>query len=77
VRGYTQITVYGKNFVDMGFGKVKCIFNNTYVMNATILETDIIKCDSPSLFTGIGYVMANGSAPFYNVSITLNDKEVT
>ena len=38
VTGYTQITVQGKNFIDMGFGKVKCIFNNTYYMNATILE---------------------------------------
>jgi len=38
VTGYTQITVFGKNFLDMGFGKVKCIFNLTYVMNATIME---------------------------------------
>ena len=31
----------------MGFGKAKCIFNNTWVMNATVMEMDIIKCDSP------------------------------
>ena len=45
--GYTQITVYGKNFVDLGVGKVLCAFNRTVFMNATVMEPDIIKCDSP------------------------------
>jgi hypothetical protein len=55
----------------MGFGKVKCIFNNTYYMNATILESDTIVCDSPPLSEEYS---ANGT--FYNVSITLNGKEL-
>ncbi len=76
VTGYTQITVFGKNFLDMGFGKVKCIFNLTYVMNATIMEQDVIKCDSPPLPPSQGY-SETGGVPFYNISITLNGKEIS
>ena len=46
-RGFTQITVHGKNFVSMGFGKTMCVFNETIYTNATVMERDIIKCDSP------------------------------
>lgn len=60
----------------MGFGKVKCIFNMTYVMNATIMEENIIKCDSPPLPSSLGY-SETGGVPFYNISITLNGKEIT
>ncbi len=74
VTGYTQISVFGKNFLDMGFGKVKCIFNNTIFMNATIMEQDIIKCDSPPLPASAVFP-DSGAAPFYEVSITLNGKE--
>jgi hypothetical protein len=71
VTGFTQISIKGRNFIDMGFGKVKCIFNNTYYMNATILDSDIITCDSPPLTEEFS---ANGT--FYNISITLNGKAV-
>ncbi len=74
VTGYTQITVFGKNFVDMGFGKVQCIFNNSIYMNATIMEEDIIKCDSPPLPAAFGF--SDQGAPFYEVSITLNQRDV-
>lgn len=75
----------GKNFIDMGFGKVKCIFNNTHIMNATIMEQDIIKCDSPELPNNLGFSDFSAGqlfsdfngAPFYNVSITLNGKEIS
>jgi len=40
--------VTGKNFIDMGFGKVKCVFNETF-MNATIIDAQTIKCSSPKL----------------------------
>jgi hypothetical protein len=85
VTGYTQITVFGKNFLDMGFGKAKCIFNDTYYTNATIMENDIIKCDSPILPPGEGYELGhgnapwyhfNGTAPWYSVAVTLNGKEI-
>ena len=72
VSGYTQITIFGKNFIDMGFGKVKCIFNNTYYMNATIMESDIIKCDSPPLPEG-----DFEGTPWFNISITLNERDVS
>ena len=47
--GYTQITIKGKHFLNLGFGKAKCIFNNTIYMNATIMDETLIKCDSPPL----------------------------
>lgn len=47
--GYTQLTIKGKNFSNMGFGKVKCVFNETITMNATILSEEEIKCDTPPL----------------------------
>lgn len=74
VTGYTQITVFGKNFIDMGFGKVKCIFNGTIYMNATIMEEDIIKCDSPPLPPNFGF--SDEGAPFYYIGLTLNGKEI-
>jgi len=67
----------------MGFGKVKCIFNMTYYMNATIMENNIIKCDSPALQTSLGYseegtgYSDEGGIPWYNVSITINGREIT
>jgi len=69
------VTIFGKNFIDMGFGKVKCIFNDTIYMNATILEQDIIKCDSPPLPPNFGF--SDSAAPFYYIGITLNGKEIT
>jgi IPT/TIG domain len=75
VTGYTQITVFGKNFLNMGFGKAKCVFNNTIYMNATIMEDNIIKCDSPPLPDMMGF--SGERAPFYNISLTLNGKELS
>jgi hypothetical protein len=55
--------VKGKNFVEFGFGKAKCIFNNTYWMNATVVDKTKIYCDSPKLVSGNGDM-------WYNVSVT-------
>ena len=60
----------------MGFGKTKCIFNNTYFMNATIMADNILKCDSPPLPAGAAAASIDGKAPFYNISISLNGKEM-
>ena len=38
VGGYTQFLVKGKNFIEFGYGKAKCIFNGTIFMNATVLD---------------------------------------
>lgn len=45
-------------------------------MNATILEEDIIKCDSPPLYSTLGDSEFTG-VPWFNVSITLNGRERT
>jgi hypothetical protein len=63
--GFTQITIRGKNFVEIGFGVAKCIFNSTYRMNATVLDSNTLVCDSPPL-EGV-----NGDN-WYNVSVTLD-----
>jgi len=42
-------------------------------MNATIMEPDLIKCDSPPLPPSMGF--ADEHAPFYYVSVTLNGVE--
>lgn len=57
----------------MGFGKVKCIFNDTIFMNATIMTNDSIKCDSPPLPPNLGF--SDSGAPFYYISLTLNGKD--
>jgi len=44
-------------------------------MNATIMEENIIKCDSPPLPPSLGF--AEAGAPFFYIGITLNGKEVT
>ena len=45
-------------------------------MNATIMENDIIKCDTPPLPPSFGFSEA-GAAPWFNVSVTLNGKELS
>ena len=68
--GYTQITVYGANFINLGLGKVHWVFNRTVNMNATVMESDIIKCDSPP---AQGWYRSDTKEPrFYNVEITLD-----
>lgn len=65
VEGFTQITVRGKNFVEFHFGQAKCIFNETIFMNATVLNSNTMVCDSPILDTV-------NSEMWYNVSVTLD-----
>lgn len=69
--GYTQITVYGKNFINLGLGSVHCVFNKTVHMNATVMEHDIIKCDSPPAYGW--YKKSEGNEPrYYDLEITLD-----
>jgi len=65
VKGYTQIKITGKNFVEFGFGMAKCLFNGTYYTNATVTSTTVMHCDSPPL------VSDNGDM-WYNISVTLD-----
>ena len=43
-------------------------------MNATIMESDLIKCDSPPLPASFGF--SDSGAPFYYLSVTLNGKDI-
>lgn len=63
--GFTQILVKGKNFVEFGFGKAKCIFNGTLETNATVTDSTTLYCDSPILEN------SNGDL-WYNVSVSLD-----
>jgi hypothetical protein len=82
VTGYTQVTEICKNFLPMGFGKAKCIFNMTYVKNSTTMENDLLKCDSPPLSAAMGYsdsgtcYSEEGNVSWYNDSITINGKKI-
>jgi len=72
--GYTQITVYGKNFADTGSDYVKCVFDGNIKMNATVYSHEQIKCDSPSVLNYDGINEKNITQ--YNVEITLNDRDL-
>jgi hypothetical protein len=49
LEGYTQIEVTGKNFVDLGHNKAVCVFNKTIHTNATIINQELVICDTPSI----------------------------
>jgi hypothetical protein len=68
------VTVHGKNFVDLGFGLVKCLWNETVMTNATIMDYYTIKCDSPPLppeaddmFYHLQISLENGLEPSENL----------
>jgi len=67
--GYTQFNILGRNFEEASSGKAKCIFNSTIFMNATVLNTFTIVCNSPPLES------TNGDM-WYNISITLDGASV-
>ena len=70
IEGFTQITVRGKNFKEFHFGQAKCIFNGTIFMNATVLNSDTMVCDSPVLDT-------TNPEMWYQVQVTLDGTYVT
>jgi IPT/TIG domain len=62
--------VRGKNFIEFGFGKAKCVFNNTYYTNATVTDPNTLYCDSPPLDSLSGDT-------WYNVSVSLDGDQVS
>ena len=38
VSGFTQISVTGQNFVDLGHNSAVCVFNKTIFTNATVIS---------------------------------------
>lgn len=49
-----------------GFGKAQCKFNESYYMNATIIDTNTMWCDTPPLDLGD----SDSGDYFYNVSVS-------
>ena len=69
-RGFTQITIQGKNFADTGSDYMKCVFDGRIFMNATRMSDSEIKCDSPSVLNYVG--VNENNIRYYNIMISLN-----
>ena len=73
--GYTQIAVHGKYFVDIGHNQALCVFNETIFTNATVMDKELIYCDSPPFQNAQGYskLGTNGvHGNWYNLQLTLD-----
>ena len=74
IYGYTQLTVKGKNFFDNGLDSVKCVFNKTIFMNATIIDDTTLYCSTPSIINR--YEMTSTTDDlFFDVEVTMNAKD--
>lgn len=49
ISGGTQIKLKGEAFIEPGFGLAKCVFNETYYTNATVVDNTTLYCDTPEL----------------------------
>lgn len=56
----------------MGHNKALCVFNKTIFTNATIMSSDVMKCDSPSLINNQGYSMLTNDGVFYYVEVSID-----
>jgi hypothetical protein len=71
--GYTQLTVTGENFVDLGHDKAVCVFNKTIFTNATVIDEKTILCDSPSILNKLGYSeVPEGGIAHYMVDVSID-----
>lgn len=71
--GFTQLTVTGEHFVDLGNDLAQCVFNGTVRTNATVVSDTLIICDSPSLLDKQGYSrLPEGAVAMYEVAVTLD-----
>lgn len=75
IYGYTQITVKGKNFIDMGLNRAKCIFNGKKAMNVTIIDENTLVCSSPHLTRSESLMPAADMR--HTLEVTLNGVETT
>lgn len=73
--GYTQITVKGKNFINMGLNKAKCIFEGKKQMNVTIIDENTLICSSPPLTRSESLMPALDMR--HTLEVTLNGLETT
>lgn len=56
----------------MGHDQVLCVFNKTTFTNATIMDSETIKCDSPSMLNDQGYSKITNNVIWYNVEVTVD-----
>lgn len=71
--GYTQLTVTGENFVDLGHDAAVCVFNKTIFTNATVIDDKTILCDSPSILNKLGYSeVPEGGVARYVVDVSID-----
>ena len=73
-RGFTQITVYGTNFPVGYSNDVKCVFDRKIYTNATVMDENTIKCDSPSVLNYDGVNEKNITQ--YHLELTLNGNDL-
>ena len=73
--GFTQIMVKGKNFVNMGLNKPKCIFNGKRAMNVTIVDESTLYCSSPPMTRSEALMVPKDMR--HTVEVTLNGAETT
>ena len=73
--GQTQLTVIGSSFIESGFGRAKCVFNNTRYTNATVVNSEKLYCSTPKLTD------FEASLPWqdmkYVVRVTMNGEHLT
>ena len=68
--GFTQLTIVGQNFIATGPNKAFCIFNNNTMQIATIINSTLMFCDSPSVLDKFGNNVNNITSS--TLQITLN-----
>ena len=73
--GRTQITIKGRNFINMGWNRAFCIFNGTRWMNTTIIDSETIICQTPSLSRFETFMTQRDMV--YHITITLNAHDQT
>lgn len=74
-RGYTQIDVIGDKFPAEDSEYIKCVFNKTIFMNATVLNETLLKCDSPPVLNDEG--INENFVDYYELEISLNGKDIS
>ena len=73
--GYTQITVKGKNFINLGLNRAKCIFHGKKPMNVTIIDENTLICSSPPLTRSESLMPPLDMR--HTLEVTLNGAETT
>ena len=65
--GGTQILLKGDSFNEVGIGKAKCVFNETFYTNATVIDTKTLYCNTPELIFD-----DYGNELLYKVTVSLD-----